>query len=153
MPISSEQVVADFIERIDRLLQGAKREISDLLAPDATLEVIGSTPLSGIYRGGEEILNVFARTAMRRIASGSIRQLDSIAAGEEVGVFLLLRAVTPEGAVYNEQGDPSGCYFRTERGKIVEVRLFLDTTEVETKLYGRRFVGNKGTLAGGGVTP
>lgn len=73
MPISSEQVVADFIERIDRLLQGAKREISDLLAPDATLEVIGSTPLSGIYRGGEEILNVFARTAMRRIASGSIR--------------------------------------------------------------------------------
>jgi len=152
MSSSAASVVSRFIASVDQLIAGVRVDPLQYLAEDAVLEVIGTTPISGIYRGREEIRLLFGCTAQRLIASGSVQQFDVIADGEEVAAFLNIRLTTPAGEVYNAQVDPAGCWFRVVGDKLVEIRLFPDTTQVETQLFGRRFVPNeaRGSQSGGG---
>jgi len=139
---SNKELVSEFVTRIDRSLKGEPADVAELLSPDAVVQVIGSTPISGIYRGTREIMDILVRSAAGRIASGSVRLIDAIAQGDRVGVFLLIRAKTHTGRTYNAQGDPAGCYFRLSGGKIEEIRFYPDTTQLEAEIYERRFVPN-----------
>jgi ketosteroid isomerase-like protein len=142
MPTNTGNLIARFIARLDELLKGGRGDLWEYFGQDASIEVIGSTPISGIYRGRHEIVQILGATLSSRIGSGSVELLDAIEQAEEVGAFLLIRLTTPEGRVYNAGGDPAGCWFRASQGKIVEIRLFPDTTQVETELFGHRFVPN-----------
>jgi len=151
MPTSTEDLVSRFVPHLDALLNGRSGDLWEYLAEDAVIEVIGSTPISGTYRGRQEMEQLLGASLRRRIQSGSITLLDAIGQDEEVGAFLLIRVTSPEGRVYNAAGDPAGCWFRSSQGKIVEIRLFPDTTQVETELFGRHFVANspRASIAGG----
>jgi ketosteroid isomerase-like protein len=139
---SNKELVNEFVTRVDRSLKGQPADVAELLSPDAVVQVIGSTPISGIYRGTREIMDILVRSAAGRIASGSVRLIDAIGQGDRVGVFLLIRAKTHTGHTYNAQGDPAGCYFRLNGETIEEIRFYPDTTQVEAEIYERRFVPN-----------
>jgi len=149
MATASEDMVSSFILCMDQLLKGAHSDPWQFLAEEAVIEVIGTTPISGVYRGRQEIVSLLVATAMGRIACGSVTVLDSLGEGQDVGVFVLLKLTTPEGRIYNAQGDPAGCWFGTSNGKIIEIRCFPDTTQVETQLFGYGFVPNPPRAANG----
>ncbi len=142
MGTSGKEIVIAFVERIDALLKGGTADVWDLLSTDAILQVNGTTPLSGLYRGKLEIVDIFARSVTRLVSSGSVSVIDTIGQGEQVGVLLMIRAITRRGRVYNAKGDPAGGFVHMLAGKISEFRLFPDTTQVETEIYGRRFAPN-----------
>lgn len=140
MASHSANIVAGFIECIDRLLQRQTCDPWRYLDEKALVQIVGSTPISGVYRGREEISHLLVALASRHIGNGTVRLLDTISEGESVGAFLVLRLSTPEGCQYNAEGDPAGCWFDVHDGKISEIRFFPDTTQVETQLFGRLFV-------------
>lgn len=139
---NARDVVAAFISRVDSVLRGRPADPYELLSDNVIVVVIGTTPLSGVYFGQDELRKILAPTAALRIKSGEVTLLDSIAASDRVGVFLKIKATSRIGRIYNSAGDPAGCYFKLKDGKISEIRFYPDTTQIETQLYGRAFVPN-----------
>ncbi len=139
---NAKDVVAAFISRVDSVLRGRPADPYELLSDNVTVVVIGTTPLSGVYFGQEEVRKILVPTAALRIKSGEVVLLDSIADGVKVGVFLKITATSRVGNIYNAAGDPAGCYFKLKGDKISEIRFYPDTTQIETQLYGRAFVPN-----------
>lgn len=139
---NARDVVVAFVSRVDAVLRGQPANPYELLCTNVVVVVIGTTPLSGVYFGQEEVRKILVPTAALRIKSGEATLLDSIAEGDRVGVFLKITATSRIGKVYNAAGDPAGCYFKLKDGKISEIRFYPDTTQIETQLYGRVFVPN-----------
>lgn len=140
---NANDVVAEFISRIDAVLHGRRADPYELLCDNVVVAVIGTTPLSGVYLGQDEVRKILVPTAALRIKSGEVVLLDSIADGDKVGVFMNITATSRVGKIYNAGGDPAGCYFKLKGGRISEIRFYPDTTQIETQLYGRAFVPNK----------
>ncbi|MBW7836908.1 MAG: hypothetical protein H3C28_09790 [Sphingomonadales bacterium] len=139
---NAKHVVATFIASVDAALRGRSANPYKLLCDNVVVVVIGTTPLSGVYFGQDEVRKILAPTAALRIKSGEVTILDSIAEGDRVGVFLKITATSRVGNIYNAAGDPAGCYFKLKGDKISEIRFYPDTTQIETQLYGHAFVPN-----------
>lgn len=138
----ARQIVAEFVTRIDALLRGRSANVWDVVSEDLEIEIVGTTPLSGVYRGRADVDEILAPTIKRLIVSGSVSIVELVAGDDRAGALLLLRATTRTGRTYNTAGDPAGCYFHIANGRVARVRFFPDTTEVETVLYGKRIHEN-----------
>lgn len=110
-----------------------------LFADDIVYELKGTTPVSGVYRGLEEMVNDFFVPWRRQIDGELVVHVDAlIAEGDKVVVLAHGEAMT----IHKLRYDNSYAFvFSLRDGKITEVVEYLDTAMVETAAYGRTLTG------------
>lgn len=140
--MSSKEIVREFIVRVNDVATGGRMNPFELLDENVSLLVNGTTPLSGHYPNLQIVRNVLLSTIKRRLKSASVSLIDCIGAGDRVGTLLQITARTLDKKTYNKAGDPAGCLFGVQHGKITEIHLFPDTTLIETVIFNREFVPN-----------
>ena len=109
-----------------------------LMASDVAYTMTGKTPVSGTFRGLGEVSEKLLKPVFSRIQGLALVPDEFIGEGDRVAVVAHGRATTPSGETYeNRYVFVSG----VRDGKIVEVAEYLDTVEVETKMFGKKLVG------------
>lgn len=122
----------------DHIAAGDAAAAFALFADDIVYELKGSTPVSGIYRGIEQIVNDFFTPWRRQIEGALVVTIDEmIAAGERVVALGRGAATTVYGLPYNNE---YAFVFTLRDGRISHVAEYLDTALVETAAYGKRLV-------------
>ena len=119
----SKQIVLQFIED---LAQGNLDAVTAAFADDATWWLPGSLPVSGTYKGKQEILEGFFATAQSYFEpdSLSIHVQSVIAEGDAVAVEWVAKARSAAGAAYENYYHVR---FDLQDGKIQAVREYVDT--------------------------
>ena len=87
---------ADLVRRYFEAVRTDHTQTARLYAPEATLHYVGRHVLGGVYRGQQEILELFRRS---REAFGGTQQLDlhDVVAGDNHAVALLNGAAERDG--------------------------------------------------------
>ena len=109
-----------------------------LFADDVVWNLKGTTPVSGVYRGLDQIVNEFF-TPWRKQIDGDLAICvdEMIAEGERVVVLGHGSAKTVFGLRYDND---YALVFTVRAGKITEIIEYLDTALVETAAYGKKLV-------------
>ena len=117
---NAEQVRQSFVN-----WQQGKGTTFDLLAPDAEWTVAGSSPVSGIYKGKQDLLERAVKPISARLASPIKPTVRSIVAEGDVVVVLWDGEAT---AVDQQPYRNSYLWHLTFKdGQITQVKAFLDT--------------------------
>jgi len=122
------------IRYVEAARNGMSAVIRDSFAPDATWEYPGDLPLSGTYRGVEEIVDKFLGGAALLMAPGTqvtIELVNVIADGDQVAAEWTSRATSRTGAAYRNRNVG---IFTVHEGKIASVREYTDTLHVAQAL-------------------
>lgn len=119
----AKTILRRYVEAIEA---GDEQTIRESFAPDATWTLAGELPISGTWRGREQILNEFLPTAMSSYEPGSVKLeiTGMIAEGDMVALQWTSRARIIEGGPY--ENDCIGV-FTVRDGRITSVREYMDT--------------------------
>jgi len=110
-----------------------------LFAGDVVYDLKGTTPVSGVYRGLEQIVEEFFTPWRKQIDGPLVVHVDElIGEGRRVVALGHGEARTIFGLPYNND---YAFVFTVEQGRITRVEEYLDTALVETAAYGRTLVG------------
>ena len=123
------------IRYIEAARDGMSAVIRDSFAADATWEYPGDLPLSGTYRGVDEIVGTFLAGAAELMAPGTrvtIELVGAIADGDQVAAEWTSRATSRNGTPYNNRNVG---IFTVRDGKIVSVREYTDTLHAARALF------------------
>ena len=122
----------------DHIAAGEAEAAFALFADDIVYDLKGTTPVSGVYRGLDQIVNEFFVPWRKQIDGDLVVQVDEmIAEGERVVVLGRGAAKT----VFDLRYDNDYAFVFTVRdGRITQVVEFLDTALVETAAYGKTLV-------------
>ena len=136
MTETPERIVQSYFEGVNGFREG--RDPFSRFAPDFLYTIIGTTPVSGTYRGAEELL-LGVGPFLDRLTSLRIEPRETFVAGDHVFVLAKGEGESQSGQPYHNQY----CYvFRLRNGSIVEVQEFLDTALVETAVFGKALVSD-----------
>jgi ketosteroid isomerase-like protein len=130
-------VSKDLLERVYRQASnGNAQPLLDSLAEDITWTIIGSTPLSGVYRGKDEVTGKLLAGLRARLATPVRFTIDRlIAEGEYVVMQARGHATTIEGLDY----DNTYCIIaRIAQGQIHELTDYIDTELIAKALFPTR---------------
>lgn len=131
----NQQIVRHWFERVS---VGDADAAFALFNEDIEYELKGSTPISGIYRGLDSIVNDFFVPWRKQIDGDLVVHVDElIGDGERVVVLGHGEAMTIHGLPYNND---YAFVFTLRDQKITRIVEFLDTALVETAAYGRKLV-------------
>ena len=119
-------------------IQGERpAEAMALLDPDVRYEIIGTTPLSGVYQGLDDVMNRLVASMATFPQPPRVRCEAVVADGDRA---VVLGSGVGEGP-YGRYDQPRYAWsMRICAGRIVEVVGFLDTLLVETAAYGAKLV-------------
>jgi uncharacterized protein len=123
------------IRYIEAARDGMSAVIRDSFAPDATWEYPGDLPLSGTYRGVDEIVGTFLGGAAALMAPGTrvtIELVGAIADGDQVAAEWTSRATSRTGNPYHNRNVG---IFTVRDGKIISVREYTDTLHAARALF------------------
>ena len=123
------------VRYIEAARDGMSAVIRDSFAPDATWEYPGDLPLSGTYRGVDEIVDTFLGGAARLMAPGTrvtIELVNVIADGDQVAAEWTSRATSRNGVAYHNRNVG---IFTVRDGTIVSVREYTDTQHAAQVLF------------------
>jgi uncharacterized protein len=132
VPADPKSVVIRYIEAAR---DGMSAVIRDSFAADATWEYPGELPLSGTYRGVDEIVGTFLAGAAELMAPGTqvtIELVGAIADGDRVAAEWTSRATSRNGTPYHNRNVG---IFTVRDGKIVSVREYTDTLHAAKALF------------------
>jgi ketosteroid isomerase-like protein len=122
----------------DHIAAGEAEAAFALFADDIVYDLKGTTPVSGVYRGLDQIVNEFFVPWRKQIDGDLVVQVDEmIAEGERVVVLGRGAAKTVFGLRYDND---YAFVFTVRDGRITQVVEFLDTALVETAAYGKTLV-------------
>jgi len=126
----NKQVVVDFYEAAGR---GDMDQCFALLADDITWTNIGSTKLSGTYRGKAELMNKLLGPLFGQLKAGISSSVENLLGEDDYVVALTSgTAETVDGRPYNNRY----CHvMRILDGKIIEVTEYFDT-ELTSSVFG-----------------
>ena len=130
----SRQIVQQWF---DHIAEGDAEAAFALFADDIVYELKGTTPVSGIYRGLDQIVNDFFVPWRKQIDGDLVVDVDElISEGDRVVALGRGRAKT----IFNQRYDNDYVFVFTVRdGLITSVSEYLDTALIETAAYGKRF--------------
>ena len=101
----------------------------ELLIPDVQLTIVGSSPLSQIYRSRQEFLDKVIGPFNARMATPLVPVVRGLYADGDMVVILFDAAATAkDGVPYR---NTYTWYFRMKEGKVVEAIAFFDTREFD----------------------
>jgi len=115
------------------LSRGNSRPLRECLAPDVVWTIIGSTPLSGTFRGPDEVARkLFAPLAAA--LSGPVRfTVDRLVADGDIVVMEARgEATSAAGRPYNNR---YCIVFRLADGKLAEITDYVDTELITSSLF------------------
>ena len=122
----------------DHISAGEAEAAFALFADDIVYDLKGTTPVSGIYRGLDQLVNEFFVPWRKQIDGDLVVHVDEmIGDGERVVVLGHGEAMTVFKVPYNND---YAFVFTVKAGKITQVVEFLDTAMVETAAYGKTLV-------------
>jgi ketosteroid isomerase-like protein len=122
----------------DHIAAGEAEAAFALFADDIVYDLKGTTPVSGVYRGLDQIVNEFFVPWRKQIDGDLVVQVDEmIAEGERVVVLGRGAAKTVFGLRYDND---YAFVFTVRDGRITQVVEFLDTALVETAAFGKTLV-------------
>jgi ketosteroid isomerase-like protein len=125
-------------EWFDRIARGDAEGAFSLFSDDILYRLQGTTPVSGSYRGREQLVNDFFVPWRKQIDGEIVLAVDElIGEGDRVVALARGRAKTIHGSDYNND---YVFVFGLRDGKICEVIEYLDTALVETAAYGKKLV-------------
>ena len=104
------------------------------------LIVNGSTALSGIYAGREQIEHVLLGLWRERVRDVRFDLLEAFASEEAVALLVRPSGTTVAGRPINPAETLMGAVLDFRDDKIIGMRLHPDTKTIETELFGNRFV-------------
>lgn len=139
MAAAGEDIVRTFIARLVSALEENATPPYSMLAKDIKLYIAGTTPISGLYVGHDQIKGVLISTLKTRLRSAHVELAEIIADGNRIAALVRITALANNGSLYNCDGSTCGAVFFLRNRKISEIRLFPDTTEVETVIFNRRY--------------
>ncbi|MDP6875097.1 MAG: nuclear transport factor 2 family protein [Alphaproteobacteria bacterium] len=134
------KTVGEFIDRVNLAAAGQEADPYALLDDDVRVFINGTTPLSGIFRGPEQVARILVSAAKRRVASFHMELVEFVGAGPRLVVRVIVTGSTPGGTVFNEDRADLGIVFEVRDGKIVEIKAFPDTMLIEMALFGKKYV-------------
>jgi ketosteroid isomerase-like protein len=118
----------------EALSDGDPGPMIDALAEDVTWTIIGTTPLSGAYRGKDDVIERLFGGLRSRLSTGvefSIERV--IEQGDDAVLVASGRAIAKSGRPYNN----SYCVVaRVVEGRLVEMTDYVDTELVNSALFG-----------------
>ena len=122
----------------DHIAAGNAEAAFALFSDDIVYDLKGSTPVSGVYQGLDQIVNEFFVPWRKQIDGDLIVNVtELIGEGERVVALGRGDAKTVFGLRY----DNDYCFVFTVRdGLITRVEEFLDTALIETAAYGKTLV-------------
>lgn len=129
----SKQVVQQWF---DHIAAGDAQAAFALFADDIVYDLKGTTPVSGVYRGLDQIVNEFFVPWRKQIDGDLVVHVDElIAEGERVVALGHGSAKTIHGQRYDND---YAFVFTVRDGRITYVAEYLDTALVETAAYGKQ---------------
>jgi ketosteroid isomerase-like protein len=137
---ADQDIIHEFIRRINVAAAGGDGDPYALLHGDVVVNVIGTTPISGIYRGVEQARHILVSTTAERLKSLHADVTEIIGSKGRYAVLVVISAETVNGKTYNEKDYADGLVFGIQDGKISEIRVFPDTTGIETALFNNAYV-------------
>ncbi len=135
MERSGREVVEDYWKKLG---SGDIPGAMSLMAPDVTYVMTGKTPVSGTFRGMAEVSEKLMKPVFSRIRNLALVPDELIADGARVAVLAHGSAEAVAGGSYENR---YVFVYGVRDGKISEVAEYLDTVEVETKMFGKKLVG------------
>jgi ketosteroid isomerase-like protein len=108
-----------------------------MLSPDVTYVMTGKTPISGTFRGMAEAVEKLMKPVFSKIQDLKLVPDEFIGEGDRVAVLAHGHARTSDGGTYENQ---YVFVYGVRDGKIVAVAEYLDTVEVETKMFGKKII-------------
>jgi ketosteroid isomerase-like protein len=122
----------------DHIAAGDAEAAFALFSPDVVYDLKGTTPVSGVYRGLDQIVNDFFTPWRKQIDGSLVVTIEElIGEGERVVALGRGAAKTIFGLPYDND---YAFVFTVRGGRITSVEEYLDTALVETAAYGRRIV-------------
>lgn len=101
----------------------------ELLAPEATWTIVGSSPLSKTYRSRQEFLDEVIGPFNARMAAPLVPTVRGIYAdGDMVVILFDASATAKDGVPYN---NTYSWYFRMKDGEVVDATAFFDTRDFD----------------------
>ena len=122
----------------DHLAVGDAQAAFALFADDIVFDIKGTTPVSGVYKGLDQLISDFF-TPWRKQIDGDLTVTadELIGEGERVVALAKGAAKTVFGTDYNND---YVFIFTVKGGQIAEVVEYCDTALIETAAYGRKIV-------------
>ena len=125
-------------EWFDQISAGNADAAFALFSDDIVYDVKGTTPVSGVHRGLDNIINKFFVPWRKQIDGDLVVHIDElIGEGERVVALGCGEANTVFNRPYKND---YAFIFTVKGGKISKIAEFLDTALVETAAYGRKLV-------------
>ena len=122
----------------DHIAAGDAEAAFALFDEDIVYDLKGTTPVSGVYRGLDQLVNeVFVPWRKQIDGPLVVHVTELIGEGERVVALGHGEAKTIFGLPYEND---YAFVFTVKHGRITHVEEFLDTALVETAAYGRRIV-------------
>ncbi len=134
----AETIIGNFLGRVATASSPADFLGADI-DPAFTLDIVGRTAISGHYASFASICHVLFPLLRQRLASASYKIVQTIKTSNAVAAQLELTAVVKTGAVYNPRHALSTLVLTLQQGRIIHARLWLDTEQVERKIFGNNF--------------
>jgi ketosteroid isomerase-like protein len=120
----------------DLIADGKAAEAFALFSEDIVYDLKGTTPVSGKYRGMDQIVNDFF-TPWRKQLDGEMNLIVDELIGDGASVVALVRGEAK--TIFDKRYDNEYAFvFRIKDGKITGVTEYLDTALVETAAYGKK---------------
>lgn len=124
----------------DYLASGDAKAAFGLFSNDIVFDIKGTTPVSGTYRGMEQLIEGFFKPWRKQIDGDLLIHADElIGEGERIVVLARGEAKTVFGDDYNNE---YVFVFTVRDGQIHEVTEYCDTALIETAAYGRQIVSS-----------
>jgi len=142
----TQQLVRDLIARINDAATGGAADPAELLASNVVVSVGGSTPISGVYRGKSQVMSILVPTTAVVMKKLHVEIKEFIGTAERLAALLIVTGESAGGKAFNDGKDTGGAVFGAKDGKIVDVRLYPDTTLIETVLFDNVYVTSKRSL-------
>lgn len=137
--VDAETIIGNFLRRVATASSPA-----DFLGEEIdrafTLDIVGRTAISGHYASFASICHVLRPLLRQRLASASYKIAQTIKTSNAVAAQLDLSAVAKTGAVYNPRHALSTLVLFLRQDRVFHARLWLDTEQVERKIFGNDFV-------------
>ena len=128
----TQKIVQSWFDHIEA---GDAEAAFALFADNIVYDLKGSTPVSGVYEGLENIVNDFFVPWRKQIDGDLVVHVSELI-GEGERVVALGRGEAK--TIFGKRYDNDYCFVFTVRdGKIHRVEEFLDTALIETAAYGR----------------
>lgn len=109
-----------------------------LMSPDVVYTMTGRTAISGTFHGLAEVNEKLMKPVFSRIRNLKLVPDEFIGEGDRVAVLAHGHAELVSGGAYENR---YVFVYGVLEGRICEVAEYLDTVEVETKMFGRGLVG------------